>query len=74
MVGTRRGAGSAKGANVDVGGWDVDFHAVVKLERGGIALGIKSLFCRVLHVLSVSMGIAVEGSDGDANGSSNKCR
>ena len=67
--------GAATGAKeLGLGGWDVDFHAVVKLERGGIALGIESFFCRVLHVLSVSVGIAVECSDGDANGSSSKCR
>ncbi len=57
-----------------MGGGDIDLDTVVEFERGGIALGIESFFCRVLHVLSVGVSIEVEGSDGNADSSSGKCR
>jgi hypothetical protein len=50
-----------------VRGWDVDFDAVIELERGRRALLIQSFFRCCLHVGVVSQSKSVERSDGDAN-------
>ena len=52
-----------------VGGRNIDLDAIVELERGGIALLIKSILRGLLHVGPVSMRVAMESGHRDANSS-----
>ena len=61
--------GSATGAGeLGMGGWDVDLDAVVKLERGGVALAVQAILSSFLHVGMVGERETMEGGDGDLDG------
>jgi hypothetical protein len=51
-----------------MGGRDVDFDAIVKLERGGGALAVQAVLSCLLHVGVVGQRETMECSDGDADG------
>ena len=61
--------GSSTGAcELGMGGWDVNLDAIVKLERGGVALAVQSILSCLLHIGVVGQRKTMEGGDGDTDG------